>query len=211
MATMTTADLSEYYSNLLVIQYSTSPKAIATIQGTVLPYLMDQLPNQILNAYNINPSLGPIAVGTQLDIIGKYIGVSRTVNGPNGPVSLDDDDFLTLMQFVIIKNTTNSSLASIVSLITTFFPGEVFITDSANMQIAYTIVESLGSANLLYALQFGNYLPVPMAVGISVTVIPSYTNPFFTFSTYSVNATGPGFQSYFNLVLNTPWLQYNGT
>jgi hypothetical protein len=206
-----TADLSNLYANLLIMQYNSKPKAYATIAGTVLPYLMDQLPNQILNAYNINPALGSVAVGAQLDILGEYIGVERTVNGPNGPVALSDTDFLTLMRFTIIKNTTNSSLAQIVSLLIAFFPNQVFITDSTNMSIEYTIVENLGSANLLYALENGGYLPVPMGVGFSVVLIPSYTNPFFSFSTYSTPSTGAAFNSYFNFLLNTPFLTYEGT
>lgn len=207
---ISTASLAQSYANLLIIQYATKPKAYATILATVLPYLMDQLPNQVLNAYNIDPALGPVAVGVQLDVLGEYIGVSRTVNGPNGPVDLSDADFLTLMRFTIIKNTTNSSLGSIVSLLTSFFPNQVFITDSTNMEIQYTIVETLGSSSLLYALENGNYLPVPMGVGSSVVIIPSYTNPFFSFSTYSTPSTGAAFNSYFNFLLNTPFLTYGG-
>lgn len=208
---LSTEELAAYYASLLIIQYADKPKAVATIEGTALPYLMDQLPLQIQNAYNIDPALGPLAEGKQLDVIGEYIGVSRTINGPSGPVDLDDSDFLVIINFTIIKNTTESSLGSIVNLLTRFFPNQVFLSDSTLMSLQYTIVETLGSSNLLYALENGNYLPVPMGVGFSVVIIPSFTNPFFTFSTYFALSTGAAFNSYFNFLLNTPFLTYEGT
>jgi len=78
MATQQSIDqLIEYYVNLLIIQYHGLPKASATITTFVTALLANNVYFDVLNAYNINPALGPTAVGDQLDVIGKYVGVNR--------------------------------------------------------------------------------------------------------------------------------------
>lgn len=80
MASQVTFDqLIAYYVNLLIIQYSggNQPKAQAHI--TLLAYMMmaADVYSDVENGYNIDPSLGNTAVGVQLDVIGKYLGVDR--------------------------------------------------------------------------------------------------------------------------------------
>lgn len=65
--------LVEYYVNLLIIQYHNKPKAKATIRA-FLSQLLEfyTLVKEIQYAYGIDT-----AIGDQLDIVGKYFGVSR--------------------------------------------------------------------------------------------------------------------------------------
>lgn len=70
--TSTVDDLVAYYVNLLIIQYNQKPKARATIELYVRNILANGILLDILNGYDIET-----AVGKQLDIIGKYVGVDR--------------------------------------------------------------------------------------------------------------------------------------
>lgn len=70
-------NIANYYSNLLILQYNNLPKASATINLLASVFLANGVYLDVPNAYNIDPDLGPTAVGVQLDIMGKYAGVNR--------------------------------------------------------------------------------------------------------------------------------------
>ncbi len=65
-------DLIDYYANLLIIQYHNKPKAKATIELLAGEVLADGILFDIRDGYAVDS-----AVGTQLDVIGKYVGVDR--------------------------------------------------------------------------------------------------------------------------------------
>lgn len=65
-------DIVNYYVNLLIIQYHNQPKAMATIQLFAEIMMANGVMLDVLEGYNLET-----AVGTQLDIIGKYEGVDR--------------------------------------------------------------------------------------------------------------------------------------
>jgi hypothetical protein len=69
---MNIADLVEYYRDLLIIQYNNQPKAKATIELFSRALLANGIFLDIEQAYDIDT-----AVGVQLDVIGKYVGVDR--------------------------------------------------------------------------------------------------------------------------------------
>ena len=68
----TVESLVAYYVNLLIIQYHNQPKAQAHIALLIDMLLMSAVMLDVLNGYDINT-----AVGVQLDILGKYAGVTR--------------------------------------------------------------------------------------------------------------------------------------
>lgn len=73
MADQTTVDqIIEYYTNLLIIQYNKLPNASATIALFIEQLVADGIYFDVKNGYNLDT-----AVGVQLDVLGKYIGVSR--------------------------------------------------------------------------------------------------------------------------------------
>lgn len=201
---MTTDQLTAYYANLLIMQYLNKPKAYATVQATAAQFVFDQLPVAVQNAYDINT-----AVGVQLDVLGKYVGASRNGYSNNQPVTLSDDDFRTLIKMVVIKNNSGSSLATIQSLIAANFPGQVFVSDTQSMSLNYVLIESLGTAELLNVLATGGYLPAPMGVQTSVTILPDHTYPFFGFITYSTTPMVSPFNNYSFYQLTYPWLTYS--
>ena len=72
-------ELLKYYSNLLIVQYNGKPKAKATIEMlTKIIYGVSNTPLflQIQNAFDWKT-----AIGNQLDIIGKWVGVNKTYQG----------------------------------------------------------------------------------------------------------------------------------
>jgi len=185
---MTTADLLDYYSSLLVIQYANKTKAVATVQAVVAGPVMDMLPNAVQDGFNLLGS--NIAVGVQLDVLGKYAGVTRSGFGPTGPITLDDADFLKLIQMAIITNSNPSDLSTITNFLYQYFPDEIQVFDDANtapMQMTYFISSDIGSSGLLDLFISENLLPRPMAVGIAVIVPPS-TNQLYGWCDYT-NAT----------------------
>lgn len=70
-------DLVEYYTNLLILQYNGLPNASATISLLAETIFASGVAIDVQNAYNIDSSLGDTAVGAQLDVIGKYVGINR--------------------------------------------------------------------------------------------------------------------------------------
>lgn len=199
----TTASLKKYYADLLILQYIGKPKANATIQAIVEPVIMDMLPLKVQNAYEIGT-----AEGVQLDVIGKYVGVSRHGYGLSGqPITLNDADYVQLLKLVIIKNNSGSSLAAIQSLLASSFPGQIFVSDNQTMGLNYLIIESIGTSDLLELMTTGNYLPSPMGVQTSVVAVPAHTFPFFAFYKSSdPGASISGFNSYGFYSTNAPWL-----
>lgn len=198
-------DLRDYYTNLLILQYKNKPNALALLQAFILPALMDQLPTQVMNAYTLGT-----AVGVQLDVLGKYVGVTRHSFGSNGPVTLNDADFLKLIQLAIIRNNAGSDLQSIDTLLFAYFGNNILVSDSGNMALNYSIVSTFGSSNLQSVIITQGLLPRPMGCSVSVTIIPPGKNNFFSFCTYTANApagTSP-FNDYNFYIKNWPWGTY---
>ena len=68
--------LIEYYCNLLIIQYQNKPKAKQTICALINQMMIYDIIIQVRDGYDIDT-----AIGHQLDILGKYLGVDRVVTG----------------------------------------------------------------------------------------------------------------------------------
>lgn len=207
---MTTEELINYYANLLILQYLGKPKAYATIQTLVTPVVMDQLPIQVQNAFNL---LGDdTAVGVQLDVLGKYAGVVRAGYTFTGPIILDDPDFLTLIKIAIARNSAGSSLSEIQNFIQLFFPGQILVFDYQNMQMSYLIDSSVGSVGLIQLFILQGMLPKPMGVQIAAVIYAPVINMFFGFRTYLLPAfNSTPFNTYADYQLDWPWLSYSNT
>lgn len=167
----------------------------------------DQLPFQVQNAFNLIGS--SIASGVQLDTIGKYQNVTRSGIGFNGPVTLDDSDFLKLIQLATIRNSSGSSLSTIQNLLSIYFSGEIYVFDYQTMQMSYLINTSIIDEDLLSLFISEGLLPRPMAVALSIIAFP-IVDKFFAFRTYSAPAwvnTTP-FNSYASYDTSWLWLSY---
>lgn len=200
----TTLELEQYYANLLILQYKQKPKAYATILALVAPVIMDQLPLQVQNAFTIGT-----AVGKQLDVLGKYAGVTRYGYTFTGPVTLGDVDFTKLIQISVVQNSAGSSLSDIQNLLQQFFAGVLFIYDHADMSIDYFVDLNAISLTLLEFFIEAGKLPRPMGVGIGAIIAALDITHFFSFRTYLYPVVnGSGFNFYSSYLSGTPWLSY---
>lgn len=130
------------------------------------------LPIAVQNAFNLIGS--NIAIGAQLDVLGKYTGVSRSGAGFAGPIILDDADFLQLIRLAIVTNSEGSDLGTIENLLNQFFPnGEILVFDYQNMRMSYLINSSIGSQELVQLFVTEGLLPKPMGVQLAA---PIYSN-----------------------------------
>jgi hypothetical protein len=73
---MTNDELKKYYTDLLIRQYHELPKARGTIDALGKEAIAEQIISQVRDAFDLDT-----AVGNQLDILGKYVGINRTING----------------------------------------------------------------------------------------------------------------------------------
>ncbi len=88
---MTDDELIAYYVSTLIIQYANLTKAPLTVQEVVRLIIVYSLILAVQNGYNLDT-----AVGSQLDLLGKYAGVNRNVQG---------NIFFTNTYFWLIKYT----------------------------------------------------------------------------------------------------------
>lgn len=72
----TVEELKTYYAARLVMQYRGQPNAINTIKALVQESWLDGLIQNEASCFNIDS-----AVGEQLDIIGRIVGVPRNIYG----------------------------------------------------------------------------------------------------------------------------------
>jgi hypothetical protein len=70
------AALVKYYADLSIIQYADKPKARAFMENLLGALICYDMAISVRNGFNIDT-----AVGAQLDIIAKYVGVSRVITG----------------------------------------------------------------------------------------------------------------------------------
>jgi len=77
----TLKDIVSYYQDRLILQYRGQPKASQTVAIYAKQAVLDYVTQQLQIAFDVYT-----ATGAQLDIIGKYVGVSRKI-GPVGTVN----------------------------------------------------------------------------------------------------------------------------
>ncbi len=80
---------------------------------------------------------------------------------------LTDAEYRTIIKLKIILNANDGTLATIMDYLQTFFPGQITLIDGTNMHLTYTVLSTVPLSQQLLEL----YLPRPMGVGITVTII----------------------------------------
>lgn len=86
-------------------------------------------------------------------------------NGQNS--NLTDAEYRTVIKLKIILNANDGTLATIMDYLQTFFPGQITLIDGTNMTMLYTVLSTVPLSQQLLEI----YLPRPMGVGITVTII----------------------------------------
>lgn len=165
----------DYLANLLIIQYHEKPKASATIKA-----LAQQLPVDLIlrirDTFNMDT-----AVGEVLDILGKYLGVSRWYYDDEGTqIKLTDEEFRILIKFKAISNTSNASHYEIDQALYDFFGTRVRATSDGNMQMTI-FIPSVASRVVVAAIK-QRALPTPLGVEANRIVVQD--NRFFALVNY---------------------------
>lgn len=201
---MTDEELEQYYANLLIMQYASKPKAYATIIATAALFIMNQLPVAVQDAFSIDT-----AIGVQLDVLGKYVGISRNGYTFSGPITLDDDDYRQVIKMKIVQNNNGSSLYDIENVLNIFFDGAFALFDYGIMRLSYFFTTEIGSNDLAEFLVKQDLLPKPMGVQLSCVIyVPDFTK-FFGFRTYENQAfKSTTFNTYSNYDEDTEFLNY---
>lgn len=73
---MTNEELVEYYKNLLIIQYANKEKAGEMVSLCVDKAMLYEVIRKVQNGFDIATAKGP-----QLDVLAKYVGAQRVING----------------------------------------------------------------------------------------------------------------------------------
>lgn len=171
---------------------------------------LPSLPIAVQNAFNLNSAIGPTAVGVQLDILGKYIGLSRNGFTFSGPVTLNDADYLTMLLIKITWNSLKTDLSTVMNFLYSNFPNVISLTDYKDMSIDYTYLQLVGAYPLAEFFITAGLLPRPMGVAIRGLIYNPSGNYFFGFRTYDAAAYHQsGFNTYDSYSMTAPYLNYN--
>jgi hypothetical protein len=166
------------------------------------------LPLAVQAGFNITGD--SLAQGAQLDVLGKYVGVSRSGPGFSGTITLSDEDFASLIQMAIIKNSAGSSLSVIQALLYQFFPLQVLVFDYKNMQMSYLVSTDVGSIDLIQMFIVQGLLPRPMGVQLGIVIYAPVITEFFGFRTYETEAFNSNpFNRYDDWNTDFLWLSYS--
>lgn len=189
---MTVEEIVQYYIDLLIMQYRGKAKAEATIESLVTNVIADQLPLTLQDAFDIET-----AVGAQLDILGKYIGVERRILTFTEWVDLDDDDYRTLLKIKRALNSLGSSLYDIQTFVYDLLSGILLVFDHADMSMSFFVNSNYMSLTLAQAIVKQGLLPKPMGVSYSsILYLPTLTD-LFGFRTYTFEPDNiVGFNTY---------------
>lgn len=195
--------LKKYYADLLIVQYHGKPKARSMIEALVNQVLMNQIPQKIEEAFDLET-----AVGKQLDILGGRLSVTRHVYLRNGePVTLNDSEFRTFIKLQAARMTLTASLYDIQTLLINFFQSSIRVIDNENMTLDYFVFGE--SSTLLSVLIKQDMLPRPMGVGIKAVYDLPYKH-VYGFQSYKTQSYPlVGFNTYTDYDEETSWLKYS--
>ena len=180
----------DYYANLLIMQYHNKPRAKETIKVSTAS-IPDQLVLDIINGFDINT-----AVGSQLDLLGIYVGVDRNYNDNGVLELLSDDDYRILVKLKAISNTSTLSSKALDEALYEFFGNSIRMDSAGNMEMTYFV--PVNKTPVILAAIQKEVLPRPM--GVRCSYIIEYDKKFFGFCTYQ-NQTAiykTGFRTYNN-------------
>lgn len=168
-------DYAKYLASLLIIQFHSKPKAVATIEALGKLFPVDLI-LQVRDAFSVDT-----AVGKQLDILAKYVGVNRFYTHTDGEIiTLNDDELRTLIKFAAISNTSNMSQYDLDTSLYNFF-GRDIRASFGNMSITFFV--RANSAIVVDAAIQQGVLPTPIGVQSNQVVVQE--EDFFAFVNYT--------------------------
>lgn len=115
-----------------------------------------------------------VAIGSQLDAAGVWIGIARTVNIPSlGATQLNDDDYRAILRAKIAANHWDGSMSGLQTILGSIFPGTgllLYAVDNYDMSMYVCVSGGVLSAIQLAMLVGGLLTPRPEGVLLSGVV-----------------------------------------
>lgn len=197
-------DYGKYLSSLLIIQYWGKSRACQTVEAISKMFPVDLI-FKVRDAFDLDT-----ATGKSLDILAKYVGVSRNYIDLNGEIkTLNDEEFRTLIKFKAISNTSTASHYDIDMALYNFFGTRVRATSGGDMKM--TIFVPSDAENVIQAAIQQKAMPTPLGVEANKIVIQD--KRFFGFvnyqNQYAVYKTG--FRTYDDPDKDGEMLNYSKT
>lgn len=193
----------EDYLSLLTSEHREKPNFKAMVTADVTPLLRIQnVLSSMIPLFDVD-----IAVGQQLDIIGRWVGISRNVSipipnvyfewdgdftvgwefgtwqpplAPTDVTTLPDDAYRTLIKAKIAANQWDGTTDGAYAIWDSIFTQfQILIQDHQNMSYDLAVVGGIVDS-LTLALLVGGYIPLkPEGVKVSVYYVPVDSNPLF--------------------------------
>ena len=151
------------YLNRITSQHKTKPKYMALVEARLQPFIdLARCLESFDAAFDLET-----AVGTQLDIIGQFVGLNRLLTfQPEGGISplLQDDMYRILLKAKISKNNWDGTATGMYKLWETLFP-EYTVLIRDNQDMTMTVYTDMSTPFLLAQLIQHEYIiPKPMGV-----------------------------------------------
>ncbi|USE78825.1 DUF2612 domain-containing protein [Cupriavidus gilardii] len=199
------AELTDY-TGLITSKHNQRPKFMAVVAALAQP-MVDLM--SVLGSMPAKFDLD-VAVGVQLDDVGRWVGISRIVRTPlndvyfsldidglgfdqgiwkgpfdpdTGLTTLDDDTYRVVIRAKIGANHWDGTMESTVAILNSIFSEDthVFIQDNQNMTMTVGVSGAPPSAVFL-ALLKGGYIPLkPEGVRVDLVIVSSEQGPLFGF------------------------------
>lgn len=197
----------DQYLDLITTEHRSKPY-FGAVLSTLLQGPTDQS-NELLDFPNLFDL--DLAVGEQLNAIGKWVGISRVVNTPltgvyfsfddalvgfdsgvwlgagdnvNFATSLDDVGYRILIRAKIVSNHWDGTLPTFLTLMSVIFPDSltnVFVLDNQDMSMTVGVAGVLPGAIPLALLKGGYLMPKPAGVKINYYITTNSGAPIFGF------------------------------
>ncbi len=145
----------------LIIQYGSKSNAVATVTAYTEEFeLIYDTSNLFDLAFNLD-----FAVGKQLDILGKIVGIERYIPSFGVP---DDDTYRFLIRAKVIRNYAKATMGddnklSIQDALDFLFNNGAYVTDNYNMSMKIWL-DIHTDLNLIQYLKDLNLIPTPQGV-----------------------------------------------
>ena len=152
----------------------------------------NNLTSLVLNGYDIDT-----AEGNQLDVLGKYIGLSRNVKEKiNSPatVILTDEQYRLLLKLKRVSNISYSSTSQIRRALYEIFPNDIRVFDHRTMRMEYQLSTQFN--DLVSVILAEQLLPFPMGLDFDVVVVPDLLQLYGYYGYDGLNDNPNGYSSY---------------
>lgn len=178
------------YTALITSQYNDKPKFVAWV--TVIGQFFADAQNLLTSMAGLFDL--DVAVATQLDAVGDWVGFKRSVNVPGlGITVLDDTDYRTLLRAKILSNHWDGTFEQLQFILTQLFPGSGIVlvpVDNQDMSMSLYVLGGTLSPLQLALLKGG--LLVPKPEGVRLAGIIQISGPLFGLGQEDSFVAGPG-------------------